>query len=76
VSADPEEQAVVPAFVDCLGDATLCWSSDFPHPDHEWRGMVKEFRDRGDLTEATKRRVIGENAARAYKMAVPSTGVE
>lgn len=44
VSADPEEGAVVPAFVNCLGDSSLCWSPDFPHPDHEWRGVVKRFR--------------------------------
>lgn len=67
VSADPEEDAVVPAFVSCLGDSGLCWSSDFPHPDHEWRGMAKRFADRGDLGEETKRKVLGANAARAYE---------
>jgi uncharacterized protein len=71
VSADPEEKAVVPAFVRCLGDTTLCWSSDFPHPDHEWQGMVQQFRDRDDVSEDTKRRVMGENAARAYGIALP-----
>jgi predicted TIM-barrel fold metal-dependent hydrolase len=66
VSADPEEEGVVAAFVACLGDDTLCWSSDFPHPDHEWRGMVGRFAGRADLGQETKRKVMGANIARAY----------
>jgi hypothetical protein len=64
---DPEETAVVPAYVACLGDSTLCWSSDFPHPDHEWRGMVKSFAGRTDLSDDTKRKILGANVSRAYR---------
>jgi predicted TIM-barrel fold metal-dependent hydrolase len=68
VSTDSDEGAVIPAFVACLGADNLCWSTDFPHPDHEWRGMVGTFIDRTDLDDESKRKIIGENTARVYKL--------
>ena len=58
----------VTSFVDCLGTANLCWTTDFPHPDHEWRGMAKEFWGRSELDDREKARIMGENIARAYKL--------
>jgi predicted TIM-barrel fold metal-dependent hydrolase len=67
VSMDPEEGAVVPALVSCVGADNVCWSTDFPHTDHEWRGMARDFASREDLSEEAKEKIIGGNAARAYK---------
>ncbi len=45
------------------------WASDYPHPDHpgdyleELRGMV------AGMTTNARRGVLGENVARAYKLA-------
>jgi predicted TIM-barrel fold metal-dependent hydrolase len=68
VSADPEEGAGLAAVVSCLGADNVCWSTDFPHPDHEWRGMAASFASRADLTDDAKRKIMGENAARLYKL--------
>jgi len=68
VSADPEEQAVVSAFVSCLGPDNLCWSTDFPHVDHEWKGQAQEFSGREDLSVEAKRSILGGNAMRAYRI--------
>jgi predicted TIM-barrel fold metal-dependent hydrolase len=68
VSADAEENKGVTAFVDALGADNLCWSTDFPHPDHIWGGLVGHFVERGDLSEADKRKIVGENAARFYHL--------
>ena len=69
IAADAEEaedEPMVPAFLSCLGADNLCWTSDFPHRDHEWRGMVKEFIGRPDIAEDSKRKLMGTNVARAY----------
>jgi uncharacterized protein len=66
VSADADEDAVLAAFVSCLGSDNVCWSSDFPHPDHVWGGLVEEFSQRTNLTDETKVKVLAANAARAY----------
>jgi predicted TIM-barrel fold metal-dependent hydrolase len=68
VSADAEERASIPAVVSCLGADNICWSTDFPHPDHEWRGVASAFTSRDDLSEDAKRKIMGENAARIYKL--------
>jgi predicted TIM-barrel fold metal-dependent hydrolase len=68
VSADPEEHASVAAVVSCLGADNVCWSTDYPHPDHEWRGMAAEFESRSDLSDDAKRKILGENAARLYRL--------
>jgi predicted TIM-barrel fold metal-dependent hydrolase len=68
VAMQSEEGAVVPAFVSCLGADNLCWSTDFPHGDHEWRGMARAFAERTDLSGEAKEKIIGANAARAYKL--------
>jgi predicted TIM-barrel fold metal-dependent hydrolase len=67
VSADGEEK-MLPEFISCLGDDNLCFSTDYPHPDHPFHGVVAQIADRGDLSEASKRKILGENAARAFKL--------
>ena len=68
VAAEAEERNVLPGFEHSLGFDNICWSSDFPHPDHEWGGLVNSFTSRPELSVEAKRKVIGENAYRAYRM--------
>ena len=63
VSADAEEGKIIAGLVDCIGADNICWSTDFPHPDHDWGGLVSRFTDRQDIAEAAKRKIVGENAA-------------
>ncbi len=69
VSMDPEERGVVQAFVECLGADNLCWSTDFPHMDHDWRGMARDFAGRDGLSDVEKAKILGGNAARVYELA-------
>jgi predicted TIM-barrel fold metal-dependent hydrolase len=69
VSADAEEGAVVNAFVQSLGAENVCWSTDFPHPDHTWGGLVSRFTERADLNEGVKAKIVGGNAAALYGLA-------
>lgn len=53
--------------LDVLGEENVMWGSDFPHPDGVWPDS-QEFLERevGHLPEATRRKVICENAAHLY----------
>jgi predicted TIM-barrel fold metal-dependent hydrolase len=64
------EDDLLPFTAQLLGDRTLVFASDFPHftrADHIAES-VKRFQERRDLTDETKRRILGENARRLYKI--------
>jgi predicted TIM-barrel fold metal-dependent hydrolase len=64
------EDELLPFTVKLLGDRGLVFASDFPHftrADHIAEG-VKRFQERGDLSDETKRRILGENARSLYKI--------
>jgi predicted TIM-barrel fold metal-dependent hydrolase len=65
VSADAEEK-LLPLVVQAIGDDNLCFSTDYPHPDHAFEGIVAGLVARPDLSEASKRKILGENAARLF----------
>lgn len=53
--------------VELLGDHCLLWASDYPHEGIVDMGVaVKEFLDREDLSEESKRRIASENPKRLY----------
>jgi len=50
-------------------DDTFLYSSDYPHWDSEWPLTVKAVRDRKDLSDTTKQKMLHDNVARFYKLA-------
>ncbi|MBJ22262.1 MAG: amidohydrolase [bacterium] len=67
VSADAEE-FMLPQVVSLIGDDNVCFSTDYPHPDHDFEGVVSDLKKRTDLSEESKRKILGENAARLFKL--------
>jgi uncharacterized protein len=64
------EDELLPYTVEVLGDGALVFASDFPHftrPD-QISQAIKRFQERPDLSDATKKRILGENARRLYKI--------
>jgi predicted TIM-barrel fold metal-dependent hydrolase len=56
--------------LDELGEDNVMWGSDYPHPDGIWpdsRDFIK--KELGHVPEATRRKVICDNAARLYRLA-------
>ena len=53
--------------LDLLGEDNVMWGSDFPHPDGVWPDS-REFlaRETAGLADATRRKLVGGNAARLY----------
>jgi len=68
ISADPDE-SVTAQMVEHLGAEYFLWASDYPHIDASF-GVVKELKKHlAPLTADARRKVLGENALRFYRLA-------
>ena len=56
-----------PQVVELLGEDQMMASADIPHGEARERSM-DTLRDRSDLSERTKKKILGENAARFYDL--------
>lgn len=66
ISFDPGERTFG-AMADLAGEDNLIWASDFPHSDAKYPGVVDELVEHvGHLPPERQRKILGENAARAY----------
>jgi predicted TIM-barrel fold metal-dependent hydrolase len=65
VSCEPEE-SMLPAAIAALGADFALYASDYPHWDSDFPESAKSLRERGDLPEAARRAILGENAARCF----------
>jgi predicted TIM-barrel fold metal-dependent hydrolase len=64
-SAEPHED--LPYIINALGDNCLVVASDMPHGDAFSHGQPEdEWRERGDLSEATLQKLLHDNAERLY----------
>jgi predicted TIM-barrel fold metal-dependent hydrolase len=71
VSMDPDD-ACAPGVIEQVGDGCLVWASDYPHTDAPFPGAVKQTLEvLQDVPEASRRRVLGENALRLYALDDP-----
>jgi predicted TIM-barrel fold metal-dependent hydrolase len=66
-SCAPDE-FMIPSVVEALGAETIIFSSDYPHSDGLFPDAVRTIRERRDLPEDAKRKILGENAARFYNL--------
>lgn len=63
---EPEER-LIPVAAEVLGEGQLLYASDYPHWDSDWPNTVKTLRDRTDLSDGLKAKLLGENARRFYR---------
>jgi predicted TIM-barrel fold metal-dependent hydrolase len=53
--------------IDLLGEDTIMWGSDFPHPDGVWPDSQAFIeRELVDVPEATRSKLVCGNAVRLY----------
>ena len=62
------EEKTIPDGVRWGLEETLLYSSDYPHWDGDWPDTVQVVREREDLSESVKRKMLHDNAARFYKL--------
>ncbi len=61
------EEALLPQVLELLGEDHMMASADMPHSEARDRCM-DIVRDRSDLSDTAKRKILGENAARFYNL--------
>ena len=64
-----QEDAVGIRLRDIIGVDNLMWGADYPHPESTWpksREILAEIL--ADCTEDEKAKIVGQNAARLYKI--------
>ncbi|MEE9286030.1 MAG: amidohydrolase family protein [Dehalococcoidia bacterium] len=64
-SCEPDE-AYLPFVADAIGDDFIVYASDYPHWDAIYPGSVRAISERAELPEGTRRKILGENAARLF----------
>ncbi len=62
------DEWLLPQALKLVGENQIVYASDFPHWDHNFPGSIDEIRNRGDLTDAQKRKVLADNCRRLYKL--------
>jgi predicted TIM-barrel fold metal-dependent hydrolase len=67
ISCEPGEK-MVGYVADQLGDGKIVYASDYYHWDCQFPDTVKIITERGDLSDRSKKRILGENAARMYPL--------
>jgi predicted TIM-barrel fold metal-dependent hydrolase len=70
ISTDPEDDTTA-LVVQALGDESVVWASDYPHPDSVFPGAVtKSLASMESLPAASRRKIFAANAARLYGLDV------
>jgi uncharacterized protein len=64
----PDESAI-PSVISTVGPDAVIFSSDYPHTDGSFPNSVRSIRERQDLSEEVKNKILGENAARFFGLA-------
>lgn len=62
------DECLLPQALKLIGDDQILYASDYPHWDGSYPHSLAELRAREDLTDAQKRKVLGANARRLYKL--------
>jgi len=67
ISADPDERGLPPV-VAYVGADRFLWATDYPHSDHDASYMAELRELAATLPLASRRALLGENAARLYRL--------
>ncbi|HEV8440708.1 MAG TPA: amidohydrolase family protein [Methylomirabilota bacterium] len=60
------DEWLLPQALKLVGENQIVYASDFPHWDNSYPGSIDEIRERGDISEAQKRKVLADNCRRLY----------
>ena len=65
VACEPDE-TVLPAVIGALGDEFILYASDYPHWDGEWPESTRALRERRDIGEGSREKILRRNAERFF----------
>ncbi len=72
VSFDPEEWNLA-ASAEWIGPERILWASDYPHPEYSEDVLEELMENLSPLSPADQRKILSENAVRAYKLPITVT---
>jgi predicted TIM-barrel fold metal-dependent hydrolase len=64
-SCDPDER-MLPMAAQVVGEERILYASDYPHWDARFPESARLIRQREDLSETAKQKILGANVARLY----------
>ena len=64
-ATEPDER-LLPAVLGMIGDDFILFSSDYPHTDSKFPHSVKWIRERADISDTAKSKLLSDNGARFY----------
>ncbi len=67
ITCEPDEE-ILDRVVEEVGEDRILYASDYWHWDSKFPHTVEPILSRKDLTDTAKRKILGENAARLYKL--------
>ena len=62
----PRSCAALAHTLEVLGNERVVFASDYPHGDCDFPHSVTKFRQRSDISDAIKDKILWDNAARLY----------
>ena len=65
VSCEPDEEGLAHT-AEVLGEDRIIFASDYPHGDCDFPHSVRKIRDRKDIAESLKQKILWNNPARLY----------
>jgi predicted TIM-barrel fold metal-dependent hydrolase len=65
VSCEPEE-TVLPGVIDAYGDDFILYASDYPHWDSDFPESSRPLRERADLSDGSRAKLLAGNAKRLF----------
>jgi predicted TIM-barrel fold metal-dependent hydrolase len=60
------DEWLLPQAMKLVGENQIVYASDFPHWDNSYPQSIAEIRERGDLTDQQKQKILADNARRLY----------
>jgi len=67
ISCEPDEH-MLKQVIDLLGDERIVYASDYYHWDCSFPDTVKLIAERNDISDASKKRILSENAKALYPL--------
>lgn len=67
------DEALLNVVVDRVGPDRIVMSTDYPHQDGPFPHAVREFLEREDLDDQTKRNILWDNCAKLYGIDIPTS---
>jgi uncharacterized protein len=60
------DEWLLPQALKLVGENQIVYASDFPHWDNSYPGSIDEIRERGDISDAQKQKILADNCRRLY----------